>query len=79
MRDERLRGRLWGGTRADSYRRGRLLTGVGFLVFMLSRLAGATRGWISTAVLVVATVIVVFGAMELWNWRSLPDGTPSAT
>lgn len=79
MSDERLRDRLWGGNRADSYRRGRLLTGVGFLVFMLGRLAGATGGWISTAVLVVAAVIVVFGAMELWNWRSLPDGTPSAT
>ena len=79
MSDERLRDRLWGGNRADSYRRGRLLTGVGFLVFMLGRLAGATGGWISTAVLVVAAVIVVFGAMELWNWRSLPDDSRSAT
>lgn len=76
MRDPRLSDRPWGGTRADSYRRGWLLTCVGFHVFMLGRLAGATGGWISTAVLVAATVTLVFGLMELWNWRSLPDDPP---
>ncbi|MBL8776621.1 MAG: hypothetical protein JNK12_11830 [Acidimicrobiales bacterium] len=77
MPDRRLATRMFGGTRSDAYHRGRLLTVLGFLVVMLSRLAGVTGGWAATAVLIGASLIVVFGLMELWNWRSLTDEPPS--
>lgn len=77
MPDEPLSARLWGGTRSDAQRRGSLLGGLGVLVLALRSLVGATEGWTGTAALIVAGVIVVFGAMELWNWRSLPDDPPS--
>lgn len=73
MPDARGRERVWGGTRSDAYRRGGVLTSLGFAFFLLSRVAGFTDGWMGTAALIIAAVIVVIGAMELWNWRSLPD------
>lgn len=76
MPDERRHARVWGGTRSDAYRRGSLLGALGVVVLALRSLVGATEGWTGTAALIGAGVIVVFGAMELWNWRSLPDEPP---
>lgn len=77
MPDEPLSARLWGGTRSDAFFRGCLLGALGVLLFALRGLVGATGGWIGMAALIVPGVVVVFGAMEFWNWRSLPDDPPS--